>query len=300
MSSKQMSVDKVDSIKRALEFVTTREDASDLEKELGMLIKNIEKLSQSREKMILFYEDQKKRDLLPIERTQLTERFEKDLMLFNNDLKKMGGQQSESGDWSECTKLKMRIQYSIVGCIPMRLVPLSWRFSTEKWKARMPLFWPFDPLGDGIGGFAVDWNGDSRYIALQGGELPKKLQDALILDDAKDLLHNCIYGQLKSVHFETTFIGGAIPERISSRVKDLQKRKVFSKLYFLAEVVEWKMDESPERIQGYDPIVVGWCEELQQLYYIDHFDLTEHESAYVKDTPAFQLARQLIEQARSK
>lgn len=300
MSSKKLSSNKVEAIKRALEFVATREDSSALEKELGMLTENIEGLLKSRGKMISFYEDQKKRDLLPIERTQLNERFEKDLRFLNDDLKEMGGLQSKSGDWSECTKLEMRIQYSVEGCVPMGLFPLSWRFSTETWKAQMPLFWLFDPFGNGIGGFGVHWNGDSRYLVSLGDELPKKLQDALVMDDAKHLLHNCIYDQLKSVRFETTFIGGAIPERISSRVKDLQKRKVFSKLYFLAEVVEWKMDASSERVQGYDPIVVGWCDELQQLYYIDHFDLTEHESAYLKDTPAFQLARQLIEQARSK
>lgn len=303
MSSKTLHSDKVEAIIRALEFVQQSECVEDLEKEIRSIndqqitaLNNefnvcddkIIELNVGITECSQVYQTSKKGklkieiELLERQKTEMLASFKQAKQVLGDRKKRI--EQKILSLKNTCTLLQTRDRLSREGCCPMLLNPLMWRLKDTP----LPMFWLFDPFGSSIGKFTTNYPVPASYWITQP-EIPKNLKDTLLKTNDFHHYHDAI--------LSTSFAANRIPDHIRERVMDLRNRKVFDHIFFLAEVVEWKVRvvSRPE-----DPIVVGWCEKLQQLYYIDHFDLTEHEAAYLKDTPAFQLAQQIVEQARSK
>ena len=78
---------------------------------------------------------------------------------------------------------------------------------------------------------------------------------------------------------------GVVPETARQAIRKAQASRLFSQIFVIAEVPEWKLLFWPDSIEG-DPIVIGWVGETEQAFLITVFDPTSLEQ-YVREQFAF-------------
>jgi hypothetical protein len=79
----------------------------------------------------------------------------------------------------------------------------------------------------------------------------------------------------------SALFSGVIPEDIRATINGV--RELFDRIFIIAEA---KMDYTEVKIPVGDPIVAGWCDDTQSLYYVADFDTTAVEEAALLEGPA--------------
>lgn len=82
------------------------------------------------------------------------------------------------------------------------------------------------------------------------------------------------------IQIEAEYRGGVMPDDLRVRIRDVQERRLFDKIFIVAEAPAWKID-AIARTKG-DPLVVGWSRDTAQMFLIGAFDPTPLEK-YVEE-----------------